>query len=133
MSYTPEIAEVSKDAVYQLIQPNINKLVNAGVSTVHNTIYYILLGTFVFILLLITILLIYLVVLDFIKIRTGVILGILGLFFIIIVAIVLARSIEIYSKRKLRLIGNILGSFINSQRLLDIIDESAGVYYKSIS
>lgn len=132
MSYTPTQAEVSKDAVLKLIQPNINKLVNAGVSTINDTIYYILVGTFVFILLILTVLCIYFVVLEFISIRTGVIVGVLGLLFIIVVAVVISRSIQIYSKRKLNTIGNILFDFISSQRLLDIIDESAGVYYKLI-
>ena len=128
MSYTPAQAEISKDAVLSQLQPSLDRVAEAGAQTVRNTIYHIVIGVFATILLLVVMILVFLLVMDFITMKTALLMGLLVILYLLVVAIVIIRSIEIYSRRKLNTISAIAFNFISSQRLLEIIDESAVVY-----
>ena len=128
MSYTPAQAEISKDDVLARLRPSLDKVAEAATSSVRNTIYHIVIGVFATILLLVVIILVFLLIMDFMTMRTALIVGLLVILYLLVISIVILRSVETYSRKKLRTISAIVFNFISSQRLLEIIDESAVVY-----
>lgn len=132
MSYTQAIAESSKDQVLTNLKPSLDRVVATATKTVKNTIYHVTLGVIVTLLLLIIIVTIFLGLWEYITLEMGVIIVVLAALLAFLAAFIIVRATEIYSRKKLSKIAAIIYNFVSSQRLLDIMDQAAGVYLQNI-
>lgn len=132
MSYSIAIAEESKNAVLNGVQANILKVAAAGAKTVSNTMYYTIIAVLSFVLAFVIIILIFLVIVGIFTAKSGIL--IFGVLFIFTIAVgyIAISAAEDYAKRKFNLVALIYFNFVSSERLLEILDESAAVYLDNI-
>jgi len=131
MSYTVGIAEQSQDAVLASVKTNIDKIALLGEETVNNIVYYSIIGVVAFMLAFLIIILLFLVIAKFVTCRAGILIfGVLVLFCLVIAYTIIASSTQ-FAKKKFNVAANIYSNFVSSERLLEIIDESAVVYLEN--
>jgi len=132
MSYTPAIAETSKDDVLAKLAPDTKLVMEELTKSFSSSFFYVLMAVIMFVLMILALIIAYFVVMGRLTVFNGFIIFSGCIFATFALAYAFYTFFDGYCRKEFLRANKVFTNFIESEEVLTIIDGAAGVYLENL-